>query len=341
MGVPAVGAAGAGFRPLPKSVARQWLQPEFELDGAAEGASEALPFSLLAGLLGGEPSRRLPSHAGQSIPASIHSFNAPMVGAGGYARARRPPPVSAGPSIPHSQRQRPGSAPAARVDARGSEKATVAARAAQARAPPPPPPRRASQAATPPFQTLDRVLQRELLYGRLGYAQGHHRAPSNRLPAQLQTALLRERKKSKLCDVTMVPATLRRWEASVERRTAARSPPRTSGGSAGIGAATSTSEGSTGIGAATAPPPPPPGIDRAWDGVDVAPYTGHESAPSDASPAPLPASEPSMAMWAESRRLSPYEMRRFLKEAQKYVLAVKKEPFAVGNGVTITKGTAR
>ena len=89
---------------------------------------------------------------------------------------------------------------------------------------------------------------------------------------------MRERRKAKLRDMTMIPSSLRAWESAVERQV---------------------------------------------DGPRVR-RPSYRAAPRVAPPQDASDAEP---------RLSPYEMRKFLKQSQHYMLAVKKEPFAVGPSI--------
>lgn len=189
------------------------------------------------------------------------------------------------------------------------------------RQPPPPPPREPGTlqagvqpkqrprsglaTSAPPLQTLDRVLQKELKYGRIGFPQGHYRAPTNQLPAAFQAELMRGRGKSRLRDMTMIPTTLRAWESTVERKAAA-------GQRRGAAAVRPGSAASSGKRTEW----PGPGGDR-QPGAHR--ETGNHQAPA------APESRPS-----EPRPLTPFEMRKFLHHSQRYFLAVRKDAFAVG-----------
>ena len=284
-----------------------------------------------------------PTRAGPSIPSKFPAGG----GAGLQPRGR--------PDSAPSSKARPGSA-----KPQQSRPMTAAATSSRAQPPPPsaasweryaaqaddalglgvtvtgsssPSRPRAAQPSVPPLQTLDRVLQKELAYGRLGFPSGHYRAPTNQLPATFHASLMRGRGKSKLRDMTMIPTTLRAWESSVERQTAVRrgvSPPRGYGRAAAsssrpASASSSRMAGSGPGSAAAAASEEAHGL-----GAPVAPRAaqqqiGHAaSTPASQQPPPAPT------------KLTPYEMRRFLQHSQKYFLAVSKQPFcgaeSVGGG---------
>jgi hypothetical protein len=261
---------------------------------------ETLPFFVLAGLMGGDLGERaLPSHAGQSLPSS---FDTPIVGNGFTPLFQRPgsaPPVSS--SWP--RQQQPSSPPPSTTAAHRSP-------ASQQR----PLPRRgtagrpAARPARPQLQTLDRVLQKELANGRLGVPGGHFGAPSE--PSHLvKAAIMRERGKSRLRDVTMIPTSLRAWESSVERRVAVqRGAPMPRGygrGSEGTLSPTRAAAGASREG-----------------GAAVGPRTASLAEVPPVSAAPTPPPMPP--------RLTPYEMRRFLQHSQRFLVGCRKEAFAVG-----------
>ena len=298
----------------------QWRSTQ---SGDADG-EEHVPFFVLAGLMGSErQGKPLPSHAGQSLPAR---FDAPgPLGSFQGLFPGSPPANVRAPAVGTSIRRsahRPGSAPPPQHSALHA----VGARPASA-APPRPRPEqaastsvptspqlsargRAKQPPKPPLQTLDRVLQKELVYGRIGFPTGHYRAPTTRMPAAFTTSLQRDRGKSKLKDMAMLPSTMRRWEEGIHRRLALRSPLR------GGGVAAAAPSGSSS--------PAQPRDETAAALTDEIPEDG--SAPlapptvvaSNGLPTTMPVG------------LSPYEMRRFLRNAQRYFLAVDKKAFSVG-----------
>lgn len=339
---------------LPASIEEHWRG-----DGSAEADAgengDTLPFFVLAGLMGGERTGRLPSHAGSSIP---RRFEAPIVGHGrsGLFLADQiydqSPPIAAGPSIPvplhHQMPPRPDSAPASKARpsySSGSRRPTSAATRRSGWQPPlqPQPQRRslqnefpfssppledeavleavmrkraaASRSSVPPLQTLDRVLQKELAYGRLGFPTGHYRAPSNQMPADFTAALMRERGRSKLKDVTMIPTTLRSWESTVERRIAGQAPAHRAAPHRPGSAAAGRSSGAVGrSGAAT----------RAAAGGGDSSSAASAAAPPEPPPAPA--------------TLTPYEMRKFLQHSQRYFMAVRREPF---NGAEVGRADSK
>jgi hypothetical protein len=317
---------------LPSSIEEHWHAHASEEPAAADTPEDAVPFFVLAGLMGSDRSgKALPSHAGSSMPTR---FDAPITGHGRsslfLADTTMEIPVHAGPSIPSKPHQRPVSAPVSRAAGRGGRPSSAASQRTQPtslaneypfaafsredealakalarkRA-------AASRPSVPPLQTLDRVLQKELAYGRLGFPQGHYRAPTNQLPAEFTASLMRDRGRSKLRDVTMIPTTLRTWESVVERSTAATrgvTPPR--GG-----------------------PISRPGSRPASRPGSAASSSHRRSAhASAATQPPAQAGAPAGQQPPESmNQLTPYEMRRFLQHSQRYFLSVRgKEPFSTG-----------
>ena len=149
--------------------------------------------------------------------------------------------------------------------------------------------RGAGPARSVPLQTLDRTLQKELAQGRLGFPGGHFPPPPSRLPAGFMTALTRDRGKSAK-GVSMIPANLRAWESQVERQL-----------------------GSSG------------GASRLATQAPLArPRSNFQS-----EEEPLRARAPGGAAVPPEAELTPYEMRRFLHQSQRYFLSVRKEPFAM------------
>ena len=295
---------------LPASIEAAWHERSAHegAPGAAPDDADALPFFVMLGLMGGELGQRaLPSCAGSSMP---WRFDAPIVGHGRSGLFLQDAAVQSGPSIPSGRRLRPDSAPARHnysAASRGRQADTSCAAAASssaaatrpARRRPPPPP------VGPTLQTLDRVLQRELAYGKLGVPTGHYGGPPARLPAPQQASISRERGKSKMREVTMIPTTLRAWETTVERKTAVQR------GELPRGYSRPASASHT----PRAPSPP-----VAWP-----------VAPRQASLVPAPAAATAGQPPQAPPRLTPYEMRRFLKSSQRYFLSCRPEAFAVGS----------
>jgi hypothetical protein len=319
---PSLSQSLCGFTVSPQSSAEVLLFFAMQHRSATPSGSasskttdDAIPFFVLAGLMGDRPTTALPSHAGQSMPRRFHE---PIVRGGHYQglfQTAGLPPTTAGPSIPSGRGNgrwstRPQTAPhlsaADRVEQQQQQQQQrqqeqlqqqerqqqqrKAVSASHTRRPP----SRPEQRVVPPLQTLDRVLQKELAYGRIGFPTGHYRPPSNQLPATFHANLQRDRGKSKLRDLTMIPKTLRAWESNVEK---------------GVLAAKHGSTSPGGKGSA------------AWP--SATPH--HAAAPSSApgGDAPFPSQMP--------ERLTPYEMRKFLAMSQRYFLSVRKEAFSTGS----------
>ena len=325
-----------------------------------------MPFFVMLGLMGGELGHRpLPSHAGASLPGV--RFEAPVTGHARSGLFVKSPSASAAQTAVPAYRQppRPGSAPPSSTAKRRpvppqhshysqqqpqqqqpqqqqpqqqqlqqqqqqqqqQPPSVVSPRPARLHAPraaPPPPRRRAAPKYSGPApQTLDKVLQRELAYGRFGVPGGHYRPPAATIPAPATASIMRERGKSRMREMTMIPTTLRAWESTVERTTA-------------------IARGDLPRGYQ----PPTPGAHRpapsvtglAVQGVAVQGAPQHEAsadasatAPREAEPAqgqpPPPQEQPPQI----PSRLTPYEMRQFLKQSQRYFLSCRKEAFSVGS----------
>jgi len=162
---------------------------------------------------------------------------------------------------------------------------------------------RSRHAATEPprLQTLDRVLQKELARGRLGFPAGHMPPPRTQFPTSVIASMHRERGKAALRDMTMIPSTLRAWEASHEKSRM------------GVGRAHVDQRVSRGL---------------AGDNPAAQSATSTSGMAGAATGAAAFASDPTAASAAQ--QMSPYEMRRFLKDSQRYFLAVNsKTPFSV------------
>ena len=304
-----VGGVAKSAPGLPASIEAAWNERSSHAGapGAAPDDADALPFFVMLGLMGGEcGSRALPSCAGSSMP---RRFDAPIVGHGRSALFLQDAAVQSGPSIPSGRMLRPESAPVRRnysaasrgrqADTSGAVAASsTAAASRQARQKPPP------SAAGSTLQTLDRVLQRELAFGKLGVPSGNYGGPPARLPAPQQASISRERGKSKMREMTMIPKTMRNWETGVERKTAVQ-------------------RGELPRGYSQPPSvslrPPSPGPPGAWP-----------VAPRQASLVPAAASATGQPPQAPPK-LTPYEMRRFLKSSQRYFLSCRPEAFAVGS----------
>ena len=338
---------------LPASIEASWRNAT----GDESYDDDGVPFFVLAGLMGSErQGRRLPSHAGQSLPKTFQAPSVPGTFQGLFPGGSSPlMGASKGPSIPSGRltAARPGSAPPQQPNfalglsiggiARPSS-AAVPMSSKKAPPPPPPPPpqqqqqqhdappspapasarRRGGRATSPPLQTLDRVLEKELTYGRIGFPSGHYRAPSNRMPATFTTSLLRDRGKSRLNEVAMLPSTMRKWEEGIHRRLAARSPPRSASSSSGSRLARPSSAGG-------APPPPPLASEPADDAATA-------SSPQLAAPPPAAAATvaPGELPTTWPTEMSPYEMRKFFRSTQRYFLAVDKKAFSVGPKEALT-----
>ena len=338
--------AAPGNNELPASVEAAWTATQ----GGAEGEQESVPFFVMLGLLGGERGpRALPSHAGTSLQGVRFEAPIASDSRSGMLQQQRGLSTGVGPNIStHTRLVRPGSADQTNsVQRRAARPGSAPARAAAKRqaptlprqqepqasepspsspppyhpppsfaaarfGPAPPPPRRraAPKYTGPAPQTLDRVLTRELAYGRIGVASGHYCAPSETIPAPQTASIMRQRNKSKMRDITMIPTTLRAWESTVERNAA-------------------LTRGTLPRGYVAAP---------AYSGGAnrVAPRRAPSAAAE--SPSAAPSAAPQAESQAESQaaprsapKLTPYEMRRFLKHSQRYFLACGKGPFSVGS----------